>query len=467
MAIKELNEIQNEIVTNILSIAPNVDVIKGPIYDLIIRPISNVAKDFYIEADRIRKLSSTDYYKEMTLAELQNLAYVNGILTFPGARATGTVEFFVNNVNTTLFTIPIGTTVATVEENDFAYAFQTIEDISIHSTLLKQYYNPEKRTYVIPVKVEAVNVGEEYNIAAYNITEVLANIYGVSGVQNSTPMTGGRSEEDIDSLALRISESSLIGDRGTIPGIRENILKSYPQVNDLKMIKTVESIEPFRTFKSAIDAFVIGSTPAFSTDLHDATITENGQVFKFKKNPVLEVLSVSVNDEILNNTEYSLQNNVGWDFDLGYYDTLQVKSLVKEGSIVSVTYNYDDLIYSMNSEYKQEQNDLFGISMVFRPAVKVNVGLKVVRTLQNSTNEISSATLITSLVQRYINSNSFRKQLSTVEVANYLKENLTGFYSINVEYIYRTDTIYDRYYGVVEFKDYEYPFISIDDIIIS
>lgn len=109
----------------------------------------------------------------------------------PGTTASGTVIFSRVDPAPYDITIPAGTIVAAVQNNE-VLRYQVTEDAVIHSDETSTAAN-----------IVAEDVGSKYNVTAYAITSIITPVMGVSSVTNNLPITGGTDEESDDELRKR------------------------------------------------------------------------------------------------------------------------------------------------------------------------------------------------------------------------------------------------------------------------
>lgn len=141
--------------------------------------------------------------------DLDELVKLVGITRFEGTKATGTVTIDANLNSKT--SVPSGTVVTTAPDSAAeTIDFETVNDVTI----------PVGTTTVTDIDIQAVDVGDEFNVPAGTIVRFSEPPLGVTGVNNPSSTTGGEGREQNDELRERakaaIAEQS---GGGTVLGI--------------------------------------------------------------------------------------------------------------------------------------------------------------------------------------------------------------------------------------------------------
>jgi len=140
--------------------------------------------------------------------DLDELVKILGVTRDGGERATGAVDF---DTESGAVTIPSGTIVSTEPDaSGNTIDFETIETASTSAGV----------TTVTNIGVQAIDVGQEYNVPAGTINTIINPPVGVLAVNNPSGTSGGQDKESNDDLrerAKRAVEGS--GEGGTVSGI--------------------------------------------------------------------------------------------------------------------------------------------------------------------------------------------------------------------------------------------------------
>jgi uncharacterized phage protein gp47/JayE len=166
-------------------------------------------------------------------SDLDRLALRNGITRDPGSVAQGTVTF---SITDDAAVIPAGTIITTPTDADGnAIEFATTEE-AVASPGDSQ----------LSVEVEAVERGEQGNVAAGRLTGLPSPPPLVSAVTNSAATTGGEDEESNAELRERV-RTALIGsaEGGTAEGVQSGLIETFSGLDeDNVLIDESASVQP-------------------------------------------------------------------------------------------------------------------------------------------------------------------------------------------------------------------------------
>lgn len=184
--------------------------------------------------------------------DLDELVKILGVTRDGGERATGAVDFDTENG---AVTIPEGTVVSTdPDSSGNTLDFETTEAASTSAGV----------TTVTDIGIQAIDVGEEYNLPAGTIDTIINPPVGVLAVNNPSGTTGGQDRESNDDLrarAKRAVEGS--GEGGTVSGIKTFIENNVDGVDPGEVVldEFFDQQPPF------VDVIVSGGV---ETDVEDA-----------------------------------------------------------------------------------------------------------------------------------------------------------------------------------------------------
>lgn len=196
----------------------------GPVTD---EDLRKLGVDDSVDPDELNRYMNDE--------QLDELVSVVGVTRDQGTPASGFVDISVDDGSSV--TIPEGTIVTTLPDSDGEILeYETLDERS--STIGQQT--------IVDIPVEAVSVGESYNIPANEIVRIQDPPIGARGVADSTSIDGGRGVESNDDLRERakraISEEPT---GGTVRGIRGYITNNISSVeNDDISISELFSEDP-------------------------------------------------------------------------------------------------------------------------------------------------------------------------------------------------------------------------------
>jgi len=197
-------------------------------------------------ADRI---SAEEVNEHMRDEFLDELVKVLGVTRLPGSRATGEVTFTTQISETT---IPKGTSVTTVpDEVGNTINFVTTERVESANGV----------TVIEGVQIQAVDVGERFNIPANEIIRLADPPIGVNGVTNPESTTGGQETESNNELRERAKDAvGGASEGGTVDGIKSFIINNVEgvQQGDVLIDEFFEGRTQFGPGPSSVDVIVDG-----------------------------------------------------------------------------------------------------------------------------------------------------------------------------------------------------------------
>lgn len=453
-------QIRNNMIADLNQLIPQVETNKGPIRDLWINPVAGESNLLRTEVDSVRRLYSVDFADAMSRAELESLAFQYGIQPFNGSSATGVVTLKVTTVPGRVLVVPEGSIFST---DDGQFNFLSTGLVEIPKENIQQFYVPSSKAYEIPVVVNAELVGEASNVAAFRITKVASPLNFNATVLNYAEISGGRDAESNDELSDRIRDVSVQNERGTTAGLRRSILENNTKTMDVSIIRNIDSIGTFDTYRAQLDSFTIGEESELSTEAFTAPLSENNQTFALANPPIIDVVSVLVNDVELPTTSWRLNRNP--QRSSRDFDSVTIRSFVAVNSTITITYTYNKLLHDLDQAFISSSDDLFGVNMRFREGVDVPLRVGVTVSIQNSSNSSVFVSSIVSKIAEYCNPNKFVDELTSMGLREFLRDEIVGLLSVTVTDFARlsdTDTT-----DIITFEDFEYPTISATDITIK
>jgi len=244
---------------------PDIDVSDGsPFDDIFIAPMKEIFSPFVTIVNEIEIRNDTPNAAALPKAMLDELGQGSYFMVRrAGSKATGEVIFSFKSISDTLnLIIPKGVMLST---ND-GYSYQVFTRLELSPLELYAMYNTTTFMYDIPVPVEALDFGEEYNVNAYRVTTV-DTVFSTSlaYVKNISPMTGGASEESNEEYWDRIKSFYISRQLGTIPGYKQFIFENFPEIDEI--------------YVSGLgDKYMTRDTIEYTDDGVNKTVTAGGKI---------------------------------------------------------------------------------------------------------------------------------------------------------------------------------------------
>ena len=412
MAIAKITaaEFEQQIGNGILDRNPDLDITVGPIRDTVIAPTSQVLED---QNDRIRRLSlimSLLNVGEFTTQELDEWAFNEEIIRSPGSRATGTVFFRTRTAPTLDLSVPINFPIATVVDPTLGRAiqFRTTETRTLPAATAALYFNASTGYYELEVAIQAVSSGKDGIVGPGRITQMQASISGFENVTNIISTSNGRDQETNGQLAERLLVAIPGTDISTKFGIERSTSDDQLNIED---ILTVFGLDPLLTrsaFDSgAVDAYIIGSTLVTQTDTK--IFLGVGQPIVLDYQPVSSIASVSIGGPAyIQGVDYSMVKDTGPNAgSVRAQDAvvfLAGGSSPAIGDSLTITYNYNSLMQTLQDTYISPDKIVFGRDLLFKEGTQQDIEIAANLLVLAGVNSTTVQSQVMSSIADFINS---------------------------------------------------------------
>lgn len=451
---RTLRQIELSLSDSIESQDPGVDTVKGPVFDIYIRPQAAQIRALELLYDDLSRRYSLDYVLTQNEQVLQLYGANHGLRRSLGRAARGWVTFFAYQAPgpDEIIVVPAGTVVST---SDPTIAFRTLRDAFILGSSLGAFFNASARRYEVRVPVEALGSGQLFEVPPNRITQIQSSVQGVDGVINRSRIEGSAEFESMSRFGSRTRSKFNGLALGSGHGLLQQIENfNTSSIDDVAMIFSTD-IEHFRrrTRRSAWDVYIIGSVS------EEAEITYIGnavqRTFSLPLAPVLSVNSVRVGSSTVGFTflpDTSFQSRSSTQSN----DRVELDSIPSLNETVTISYTYDRLIRDTQSYVDRIGTQLYRSDILIRKAIPVLMRTKVSIQVLSSFDETDAASSAFASVSDFINKNQFVSVLSASDLISRLSADVAGVSNIDVLEFTRdlTGTIPVE---TVEFKPYEYP----------
>lgn len=188
-------------------------------------------------------ISPSDINPRMDDSQLENLAPIVGVTRDPGQKATGQVTVFTATDNTR---VPEGMEVATQPDVDGNYKSYFVDADSDGEIGNSGYVTPSAGSTKVTVDIISEDVGSEYNVGAGTISMLPNPPVGVEGVTNNAEVTGGKSQQSLESLRNDIKNAVFENSGGgTASGIIGYIEENVNNVSDVEIDEFYNQQPPY------------------------------------------------------------------------------------------------------------------------------------------------------------------------------------------------------------------------------
>jgi hypothetical protein len=458
---RTLRQIEESLARSIENQDSSIDTVKGPVFDIFIRPQAAQLRSVELLYDDLSRRYSLDYVLSRNPEVLQLYGANHGIRKSQGRAARGNVIFYTYVALSAdeVVVIPAGTVVTTT---DSTIAYRTLRDAFILGSSLSSFYNASTRRYEIKVPVEALGSGPLFEVPPNRIVNIQGQVRGIDGVINRERVEGGTEVENNARFGRRIRAKFNGLALGSGAGLQQ-LIRNFDasSIDDVAMIFSSD-YEYFRrrTRRSAWDVYIIGS----KEETTDITYVGDGlrRDFKLPLSPVLSVSGVQVDG---NAVSFSFVPDTTEQYRTSTQatDRVVLDSIPALNSTVTISYAYDKLIRDVQAYADRIAIQLYRADILVRKAIPVSIRTTILVQVLSSFDETDAAAAAFSSVSSFLNSNQFKTVLSANDLRTKVSADVAGISNISILEFTRdlTGTISVE---TVEFKPYEYP-ESRDDLI--
>ena len=474
--IKSLNEIILNMINNIRTTSPDIDIKEGTfLRDAIINPVAKEISKLY---GTIKEVDMSQSILTATGEALDKLAANYFIYRKSGSYSYGTVRFYLANTQIANYKydfsfpdiyIPAGTQLTTYgDTNNPSLRFVTDESVIIPGSTIKSLPRDSSGYQYKDIACRSAVVGEEYNVGPSQIVTLLnISMNGIQMVTNLESFQNGSNEESDASLALRVGLAISGNNIGTKNGYLSYVLKQ-PQVIDAVVIGAGDPDMLRDKILVVDDGIITECKPGGCVDIYVRTNTEslhtvectvtnvedNGTVkintsLLFDKLPVINIKNVVGSRSLMGNDEpimystvdpnnrvsYNMESTnkglyyIGSTKEKGYllFDGYNVPQI---GEKLTITYYYNNGITQLQNNI--EQNKILTADVLIKSAQPIDIVLYLNTKCNPSCNLIQLESNVSSIIHNFINSNM--RLGSTLDITDilFLLKNINEIITIDI-----------------------------------
>lgn len=451
---RTLTQIEASLAASIEDQDPSIDTVKGPVFDIFIRPQAAQLRATELLFDDLSRRYSLDYVLTQGEEVLVLYGANHGLRKSPGRAARGNVVFFTFTAigADDVVVIPAGTVVTTL---DPSVSFRTIRDAFIIGSSLPSFFNAANRRYEVRVPVEALGSGPLFEVPPRRVINILSPVEGIDGVINFERIEGGTEDETNARFGQRIRAKFNGLALGSGSGL-EQLVRNFntASIDDVSLIFSTD-YDNFRrrTRRAAWDVYLIGS----ETETAEITYVGDGalRTFPLPLTPVLAVTSVTVND---NPVSFTFVPDVTDQYKTSSQaaDMVELASVPGLNDTITITYSYDKLITDTQAYVDQIGTELYRADILVRKAVPIAIRTTILVQVLSSFDETDAASAAFASAAEFLNPEQFVSLLFPSDLRSQLSEDVAGVANIDVLEFTRdlTGTIPIE---TVEFRPFEFP----------
>lgn len=405
-------ELIQKLVDAIRARDPAIETSFGPVKDIVIDPVSLVARDLYIQLKTVSDSLFLKNAETMSEEDLDNTGESWGIVRGGATSSTCSVFFRTPNKPALDIVIPSGIPVSTISTpaDPNPVSFVTTKSVTFPAANAASFFDVASGNYEIEVPVKAVQPGISGRVAAGTIRTLQRQVPGFQLIINKAPAIGGRDIESNADYARRIRTVLLGTEKATSTGLARFAL-SDQRVTDAIVVEAGDSLmKRAESVSSAVDVYILGDDVATISQLQapfdgsDFYFTNEPLVFP---NPIIQITTTSPTGTLVEGTDYFLmrdpitsgstqaRNFIRWN-----RSSVNLPA-VGTGS-VTVQYSYDNLIRDLQASLLQPGNDILANVLFFR-STAVPIALTVTVKYQPGFNPSDIQTSIITVLEQYIN----------------------------------------------------------------
>lgn len=451
---RTLAQIESSLATSIEGQDPSIDTVKGPVFDLFIRPQAAQLRATELLYDDLSRRYSLDYVLTQDESVLVLYGANHGVRKGAGRAASGNVIFFTFSALAPddTIVIPAGTIVST---SDPTIAFRTTRDVFIVGSSLASYFNAAQRRYEVRAPVEALGTGELFDLPPRRITQLLSSVDGIDGVVNTTRLEGGSEAESNARFGRRIRAKFNGLALGSGDGLRSLIQNfNTASIEDVALIFSTD-YDNFRrrTRRAAWDVYIIGS----EADEAETTYVGDGltRSFALPLTPALGVTSVTVNGFSTNFT-FVPDTTDQFRSSTQANDRVELATIPALNDVVVITYSYDKLITDTQNYVDRLAVELYRADILVRKAIPIAIRTRILVQVLSSFDETDAAAAALATAAEFTNPEEYVSLLFANELRSELSAAVAGVANIDVLEFTRdlTGTIPIE---TIEFRPFEFP----------
>ncbi len=436
---RSLDEIQLSMQQSIEIADPTIESRSGPVYNIMLQPVSNEIAKIEAEQERIGSLYSLRFQEVATESETTALATNFGIQKAPGTKSSAVVFFFRSTRPTETAQVRRGTLVGNLD-GTLNYIVQ--EDVVIDPTNADSFFNSARRTFEVAVNVKAVSPGENFNIPAFRINTLITPNVDFDGVENRAPAEGGSEEETQDSEVNRIRERFAGLNTGSVDGVRFVASNSFPEIiQDVAIIQPASDLFRRTILTPGLDVYIAGSNLE--------TVRQNYVAIGGETEiPIASPPSVPSSLVLSINGVINVDSTIVED-DSAVANTVQANEVVSltsplvPGDVATFTYAFNRLILDVQNIYEPTtagDSLLFGTDILVYEAVEVPITVVMSIRVASSFDIPRTTDQVTNAVLALVEQNTFGITLYPETIRETILNTIQGVTSLNLEQFRRTDT---------------------------
>lgn len=428
-------QVERSLANRITDIDTTVDVNKGAVPDIFIVPEATEIRALEQRQDSVGLRYSVDYVK-LQDRDIQILYGANhGMRPSRGSPSTARGIAYRYTRPSENVVIAAGRLVSTDDES---VTFKVLYDTVMYASRSDSYYNASKRRYEVPVVLQSVGTGVDFEVPARTLRKLKESIAGIDGMENVERATPSKPEEDLTEFARRVQAKFNGLEYASADGL-SSIIRNYAPTIVQDVIPVFSSdVQYFqrRTRRAAWDLYLRGSR----IEDTESTFTANGSaVFSLPNAPVVDVTEVRVNNlpttfMFIPDTSPERRGSVL------EYALVQLPSAPAIGSIVTVRYTWNSLIAQVQNYFNTTRVRSYKTDILIRSAQEVLLRVRVDVLPTSTFDPVTVLDNVRTTIYEFFDDPVRREIVTPESFRSYVQENTAGVSKLYVRTFTKAST---------------------------
>jgi hypothetical protein len=456
---RSVEEIQKSMADAIDNADPTIESRSGPVYNIMLQPVSNEVSRIETEQDRINALYSLQFQEVATTEETNALAANFGLQRAPGSKASVVVYFF-------RFTRPQDPAVvrrgSLISNVDGTLQYIVQEDAVIDPSNAEAFFNAGRRTYEVAVNAVAVSPGDTYNIPAFRINTLVTANSDFDGVESRRTATGGSEEETQADEVTRVRQKFAGLNLGSINGISFVASNSFPEyVQDVAVVQPSNVLFDRAPTTPALDIYIAGNNNETVRQSYVALGGET-QIALASTPAVAGSLVLTINGIVDTGAVIVLDTGVNAG-SVRAQDIVLLGTAMSAGDVATFSYSFNRLVFDVQQGYEPSSvgdSLLFGTDILVFEAEVAPITIVMSIRVASSFDVPRTTDQVQNVISEYVNQNVFGITLFPEQLREQILTTVQGVTSLDLQEFRRTDRSL-RDVEIIEMDDNEIS--SLDD----
>ncbi len=410
---------------------PTVDVTKGPLLDVVGRPLSQVLPETELAVERLQQIYSLQFAQIGTEAEAE--AFLTNWAEAAGLGSPSRVRVFFMRFSrpaiSDTFSIPVGSIISNADQS---LQYVTIEAGVINGAFPDTYFNPQRRTYEIALNCIAVRNGPEYDLPRGRINRKVSQLAGIDAIENREDATGGVSAETTQAQITRVQEKFSGLAVNTPNGALVRIRAVNPTlITDVKAVLSTDR-RLFRrlTSRPGADYYMIGTLTETVNQTY-TSISGGETEIALTNTPALSINQVLLNNVPITSFYLERDDSLATGGSAWAQDRLILAAPLIAGDTVLITVTYNSLLRSVQ-EQVFGQTKLFQTNELVRQFRQIPLNIELQGKALPSFDPTVVQNAVNARLQAQINTGLWQGEILPEVIIQDLKVNVAGLSKPNL-----------------------------------